>query len=48
MKFKTLFICLLFIILNSFLIAEGTLFVGIESAGVNTYYSDMSGFPNVN
>ncbi|MCF7793856.1 MAG: carboxypeptidase-like regulatory domain-containing protein, partial [Candidatus Cloacimonetes bacterium] len=37
-----------FLVLPFFLFAEGTLFVGIESDGVSTFYSDLSGFPNVN
>ena len=32
----------------SFLVAEGTLFVGLEGSTPLTYISDMEGFPNNN
>jgi hypothetical protein len=41
-----IFIFLLFISLN--LTAEGTLFVGLEGSTPSTYYSDMTGFPDIN
>lgn len=45
---KSKIILVIFLVLTFFLLAEGTLFVGIESDGVSTFYSDMTGFPNVN
>ncbi|MBN1948422.1 MAG: hypothetical protein JW784_01635, partial [Candidatus Cloacimonetes bacterium] len=42
-------VILVFMVLSySMLAAEGTLFVGLEGSTLPTYYSDLSGFPDIN
>jgi len=43
-----LWILAFLIFFNLNLVAEGTLFVGLEGSTPPTYHSDMTGFPNVN